>query len=69
MFLNLSGIDPATLLQLQQGKRIRGNLGYSADGTLNFNAWHCAPSEPYNFIRLRHGHYSLRLWWPLFTIN
>ena len=59
MFLTLSGITPQILLQLQQGTRLKGSLGYSSDGTLNFHLWRIAPPEPHAFRRLRHGRISV----------
>ena len=59
MYLNLCGISPKLLLKMQEGTRLKGSLGLSADGTLNFNPWRTTPPEPHAFQRLRHGRVSV----------
>ena len=59
LLVNLHGLDAQSLELLMSGKRLRGTLGYSADGTLNFHAWREKPHVPYTFIRLRHGRASV----------
>ena len=52
-------IEGEALTQMVDGRRIAGTLGFSADGTLNFNAWRNKPAEQSEYIRLRHGRASV----------